>query len=77
LAGRTGALDFTLPPDADESDETPSERQARLFEEMQRLHRQKHRTLADAVDTRTILYMTMALFVGLFVFSILRWLDGR
>ena len=74
-AAPAAALDFSF-PEADDADETPVERQARLFEEMQQAPRPRP-DLKQALGTRMLLYVTMALFVGTVVFSILRFLEAR
>ena len=69
-------LDFSL-PDHDEADETPVERQARLFAEMHQQPRRRSHSWAQAVGTQALLFATMALLVGTLVFAILRWLEAR
>ena len=65
------------PAMADDPESSHAELDARQFAELHRIHKRQQTKWSEAIDTRTMLYMSMALFVGMLVFAILRWLDNH
>jgi hypothetical protein len=80
LRGEAGidSVRFTPTPElADDPESSHAELDARQFAELHRIHKKHPTKWSEAIDTRTMLYMSMALFVGLLVYAILRWLDNH